>query len=54
MDDDRTIYELIWLVDCQQSIAAQIRRAAILGRRAEAIGLAWAWKFLDARIKALG
>jgi hypothetical protein len=46
-------YELLWLVDCQQSIARQIRIASILGRREEAIQLAWSWKFIDMRIKAL-
>jgi len=52
MDEQRKFLELLWLVDCQADIAYRIRIAALLGRRAEAIRLAWSWKMLDMRIKA--
>lgn len=53
MDEQRRMLELIWLVDCQADIAYRIRIAAMLGKRMEAIRLAWSWKMLDMRIKAV-
>lgn len=48
-----TFAELLWLLDCQHEIAYRIKIAAILGKRSEAIRLAWSWKFIDMKIKNL-